>query len=633
MKDLHMKEKLVKYLPHFYVVIYPLLVYLTFEILNTNSETFANPGIVSNLPVVFLSSLAILLIIMIVFSLTGNIFVSGVLVTVFIGFFYVLSYYWLCLKGWVFSPSEIGLISQSKGIVKFSDISIFPIMYPTALLLIAEMTLLFFASKGIKLDLRKRMVCLNIYLGGVLFLFCTSFSTDNILPMFNINIRSKEPINQTYRNNGVLLGFYTSYFNTKNEAYADYDKTMYTTLLSSIEKVEPVKKAEKAEKAPEVKPNVIVIMSESYTDATLFPNITYSGEVSSNLHRLQESAMSGSILTPVFGGSTCNPEFEFLTGNAMVFAGYGVMPYENEDFFIPTNDARSLPQMFKNNGYKTVSVHPFKQDFFNRKSIHPKLGFEKSIFLEDMVDPPIKGEFVSDEYFTDTILNVIDDTDVPLFLYGISMQNHYYYNPGKYEEYDVTCQTDRLNEFQLGSVDAYIQGAYDADKQLGRLIDELSKSGRPTIVVFFGDHLPLLGKTAFEVYDALDYVDGIDMTEWNEEDRHRIFTTPYIVWNNYGLEKEDWGTVSPYFLGALVAEQAGIELNAYYDFLLQAYDKFHGMTEYLFVDADNNVSLQPTDEAGDVLEKFKAIQDDKLFLDQIMDRDLSRPSGAGLRSE
>ncbi|MEI7027836.1 sulfatase-like hydrolase/transferase [Paenibacillus sp. y28] len=37
------------------------------------------------------------------------------------------------------------------------------------------------------------------------------------------------------------------------------------------------------------------------------------------------------------------------------------------------------------------------------------------------------------------------------------------------------------------------QGVRDADRSLQLLIDHFEQSGDPTVIVFFGDHLPMLG--------------------------------------------------------------------------------------------------------------------------------------------
>ena len=61
---------------------------------------------------------------------------------------------------------------------------------------------------------------------------------------------------------------------------------------------------------PEEKPDIIVVMSESFWDPTLLPGTTITPDPMPNVRALR----SGSMFSPEFGGMTANVEFEALTG-------------------------------------------------------------------------------------------------------------------------------------------------------------------------------------------------------------------------------------------------------------------------------------------------------------------------------
>ncbi len=75
---------------------------------------------------------------------------------------------------------------------------------------------------------------------------------------------------------------------------------------------------------PEEKPDIIVVMSESFWDPTLLPGTTITPDPMPNVRALR----SGSMFSPEFGGMTANVEFEALTGFTNAFLPYGSIPYQ-----------------------------------------------------------------------------------------------------------------------------------------------------------------------------------------------------------------------------------------------------------------------------------------------------------------
>ena len=62
----------------------------------------------------------------------------------------------------------------------------------------------------------------------------------------------------------------------------------------------------------------------------------------------------------------------------------------------------------------------------------------------------------------------------------------------KYDKYDFEIESTTLNKQQTSVIKSYAQSCYDADKELGRLYEYIKSYDEPTILVFFGDHLPYL---------------------------------------------------------------------------------------------------------------------------------------------
>lgn len=70
---------------------------------------------------------------------------------------------------------------------------------------------------------------------------------------------------------------------------------------------------------PNEKPNIIVIMNESYSDLSVLGNFLTSDDVLSTFNSLTNNVIKGYALSSVYGGGTANSEYEFLTGNTMAF--------------------------------------------------------------------------------------------------------------------------------------------------------------------------------------------------------------------------------------------------------------------------------------------------------------------------
>ena len=95
-------------------------------------------------------------------------------------------------------------------------------------------------------------------------------------------------------------------------------------------------------------------------------------------------------------------------------------------------------------------------------------------------------------------------TDAPVFIWGITMENHTPYTAEKYDAYHWAFESPLSDEAE-GVLASLVEGAADASAALGKLAEYFSQCEEPTVIVFFGDHrpgLPLDG-AASTVYSAL----------------------------------------------------------------------------------------------------------------------------------
>ena len=57
-------------------------------------------------------------------------------------------------------------------------------------------------------------------------------------------------------------------------------------------------------------------------------NVTYPDNFMEDYERIEQDGITANILSPQFGGGTCNVEFEALTGFSMDYIQNGLMPYQ-----------------------------------------------------------------------------------------------------------------------------------------------------------------------------------------------------------------------------------------------------------------------------------------------------------------
>lgn len=163
-----------------------------------------------------------------------------------------------------------------------------------------------------------------------------------------------------------------------------------------------------------------------------------------------------------------------------------------------------------------------------------------------MPDAPIRGKFVSDRVLTDRILSELKNRkmpDTPAFVFAISMENHFSYEGDKYADHEIDVEAPSLSEDDRLTLKNYAQGLHNADRELGRLTEELKKSDRPTVMAFFGDHMGILGER-YRAYAKTGYLKTLDESAWTPEEYLSMHTTPFLVWDNFGRSeslKKDYG--------------------------------------------------------------------------------------------
>ena len=343
-----------------------------------------------------------------------------------------------------------------------------------------------------------------------------------------------------YEDYGLPYCFMASVFNTGINEPNGYDEE------AIMEITENRKYTENETSIPEEeRPNIVVIQLESYFDVEEAEFFTTSSDASPNLRKMYENYSTGYFKVPSVGAGTANTEFEVLTGMNLRYFGPGEYPYKTtlkEDY------CESAATALASLGYGTHALHNNGGNFYSRAKVFNNIGFDSFTCKEFMnILQLTENGWAKDDILVEHIVNAMDSTDQQDFVFGISVQGHGEY-PTEPVLDDPKIYVDGIEDEALKNRwEYYVNQVYEMDAFAGKLVETLDKRGEPTVVVFYGDHLPTMGLQAEDLKSRY------------------LYNTNYVIWDNIGLEKED-RNVPAYQLMADVFERLDIHAGTVFNY-------------------------------------------------------------------
>jgi phosphoglycerol transferase MdoB-like AlkP superfamily enzyme len=281
---------------------------------------------------------------------------------------------------------------------------------------------------------------------------------------------------------------------------------------------------------PKTRPDVIVIQSESYFDARRLGTCVCPAPYAQFESAKRESFEQGQLSVPAWGANTMRSEFAMLTGLAPAELGYArFYPY----LFVRRACA-SLAAYFRRGGYRTVAVHPYYADFFGRNRAFGHMHFDRFLDIQNFKSAERVGPYVGDNAVADAVIALLQQSDdKPLFAFAITMENHGPLHletvvPGEFRGRHTLGE-----DAQWRDLTAYLRHVESADTMIGRLTGYLRERNRPTVLCFYGDHVPALTS----VFDAL----GAEP-----------INSDYFIWRNFGADSGERCDVRVESLGSAI---------------------------------------------------------------------------------
>lgn len=386
------------------------------------------------------------------------------------------------------------------------------------------------------------------------------FYLENFYPnKKDVETTNDSDIVKTYYKYGFLEGVYYFYLKDNVISLDEYSKKEVKKLLNSFNEEDNQSWGQ---------PNVVVILSETLSDASKLEGIEFDKELLKNIKSYDENPNTEylNIFSPAYGGASVNTEFEILTGANLSFFNAGYIPYTQ---LYNDKNGSHLPNLikeFNNNNYTTKYITAWGPDSYKSSYVYSKFGVDEKIYNQDLINPVKKGAYISDAYMMDVIVDELIDKkeDERKFLFVATGQNHSPYSIDRYDKYDIEVTKTDYNKEDTGLLKCYAQGVYDADKEIARLYKEILKLNEPTIVVLYGDHLPFIINSNGENIYLNDPYFSTDDENLNTLRKH---TTPAVILANYDIEIGDLDFINLNYLGSYILNNVNLKIDNYFKYV------------------------------------------------------------------
>ena len=317
-----------------------------------------------------------------------------------------------------------------------------------------------------------------------------------------------------YEDYGFPYCFSASLFNTGINEPAGYSEETMDKISDGGE----ITKASTGRSDEEL-PNIMFVQLESFFDPTEVEWLRFSEDPIPNLRKLFNEYSSGYFKVPSVGAGTANTEYEVLTGMSMRFFGPGEYPYKTYAKFNPMESAASA---LKNLGYGAEALHNNGGNFYSRAEVFNNMGFDHYTSKEFMniLQTTPKG-WATDDILVPNIMESMDTTEGQDFVFTVSVEGHGEYPTEKVLDNPEIIVSGVEDEGERNAWEYYVNLVHEMDKFAGELIEEVRSRNEPTVLVFYGDHLPTM-----------------DLEAKDLKSRY-LYNTNYVIWDNIGLEKKD----------------------------------------------------------------------------------------------
>ncbi|EGP5631887.1 hypothetical protein CUM69_01440 [Enterococcus faecium] len=499
----------------------------------------------------FLACLVLLIILIFLIALAGSVPLGSLTYVVTIGVLGFANYMKMSYRQEPIYPDDLKMITEIGLLKDMTGTMLFTVILAAAGTVLGLFCWYMFRSlkKGRRFQLI-RLTTLLVAIG--LLGYISNFNNpDNLLRKAYNKTALWIPYSQkmNYYNTGFIGGFL---YNLKVEPMDEpegYSKAKIKEITEKYQKLAD----EKNKAVEEESPNIVFVMSESFSDPSRLNGVEVSGEPLADYYEVADQTYSGNMLSQNYGGGTANIEFEALTGFSMaLFNAQLTTPYT---MLVPKMEQLpSIVSALNAQSYQTTAIHPYNTSMYKREDVYQTLGFDQFISERTMTytDTIENNPYISDESAYKEVMTLLKEEKAPQFIHLVTMQTHMPYN-GKYDRLGYSAEiSDGSGTLDLEN---YLQDISYSSAALKQFTEELKNLSRRTLVVFWGDHLPGI------------YSDTIQA----KNDKQTLHETQFLMFDSKGkLEKQTTqdAITSPFYFAANLMEQTNQTTNGFYQLLL-----------------------------------------------------------------
>ncbi len=424
----------------------------------------------------------------------------------------------ILLRSEPFMPGDIALVRELMGIIDTLDQSVLTggIAILVALLLLMMLSLVLF--RRTKMRWYVQLIGLIAVVMAAVFSYQTVYDNDKYYTAIPVDGYEYNRTDVS-GSRGFIFMFTYEIHNAFMQKPEEYQAEEYQKMDES--EVTP------ADYDDAVKPHIIMVMSEAFSDISDNVHLSMEEDPLENFKKISEdSLMSGYAVTNIYGGGTVVSEYEALTGISFASLYTPTMPY-----YYVRKDIDCLPRLLSSIGYDTMAFHPGFPWFYNRQNVYEKMGFDSFFHCDNAFydDCEFAGGYITEATTFHQLIskfeNHLNSSDAPLFEFCVTIENHGGYE-GKYGITEASVECDiPIKESDLLALTNYLYGVNRADEELGHLVEYLETVEEPVVLVYYGDHKPLLTGT----FETIGYDLSGEVLEGNSVEQYQ---TPFLIWEN-----------------------------------------------------------------------------------------------------
>lgn len=376
-----------------------------------------------------------------------------------------------------------------------------------------------------------------------------------------------------YLRNGMINGMYGKYLNDRFSEPKDYNEEVLNNILSNTEYTSSTELG---------KPNIIVVLAESFFDINQLEEVKFDKQITSNFNNLKKEGKLINLVSPTYGGMSENVAFELFTGGSMNYFPKGYIPIMSLYSDKSKKERKSIINVLNDNGYDSKIV--FGKDDYNSEKALRQMGFKE---YQELVDTMGKSN-INDNVVIGNIIHKFEskENNERLFYAVETYEGHMPYSANKYKDYDINIVESNLSEEENITLRSYSQAIYNMDKELYRLYNYIKDYKEPTIILFLGDHLPFLyTSNGKNVINELNY--------FNTDDEllnyYRKYNTQCLLLANFDISNIEFPEYSGVdLLLPYIINKMDIENIDYYEWLNTTREDLTASNRYISLDKNGN---------------------------------------------